>query len=47
MVFLPKSPQLLTGLRTKSDRAAYGIRSDGVRNLIGWRTESDRFAYGI
>ena len=26
---------------TKSHRHPYGIRSDGVRNLIGRRTESD------
>lgn len=24
------------------ERAAYGIRSDGVWNLIGWRTKSDQ-----
>ena len=30
--------------RTESDRAAYGIRSGGERNLIGRRTESDRTA---
>ena len=29
---------------TKSHRHPYGIRSDGVRNLIGRRTESDRTA---
>ena len=29
---------------TKSHRHPYGIRLDGVRNLIGWRTESDRTA---
>ena len=28
------------------DRTAYGIRSDGGRNLIGRRTESDRTADG-
>ncbi len=28
-------------------RAAFAIRSDGVRNLIGRRTESDRTADGI
>ena len=33
--------------RTPSNRAAYEIRSGGVRNPIGWRTESDRVAYGI
>ena len=32
---------------TKSHRHPYGIRSDGVRNLIGRRTESDWTAYGI
>ena len=32
---------------TKSHRHPYGIRSDGVRNLIGRRTESDRTANGI
>lgn len=33
--------------RTESDRAAYGIRLDGERNLIGWRTESDWVANAI
>ena len=33
--------------RTQSDRAAYGIRSDGGRNPIGRRTESDWAADGI
>ena len=33
--------------RTQSDRTAYGIQSDGVRNPIGWRTESDQTAYAI
>ena len=32
---------------TKSHRHPYGIRSDGVRNLIGRRTESDWTADGI
>ena len=32
---------------TKSHRHPYGIRLDGVRNLIGRRTESDRTANGI
>ena len=30
---------------TKSHRHPYGIRLDGVRNLIGRRTESDWTAY--
>lgn len=33
--------------RTQSDRAAYGIQSDGERNLIGRRTESDWVANAI
>ena len=33
--------------RTRSNRTAYAIRSDGVRDPIGRRTESDRAAYGI
>ena len=36
--------KIVVGRRTQSDRTAYGIRSDGVRNLIGRRTESDRAA---
>lgn len=32
---------------TKSHRHPYGIRSDGVRNLIGRRTETDWTANGI
>ena len=36
--------QLCIGRRTKSDRAANGIRSGGGRNLVGRRTESDRVA---
>ena len=28
--------------RTQSDRTAYAIQSDIVRNLIGFRTRSDR-----
>ena len=32
---------------TKSHRHPYGIRLDGVRNLIGRRTESDWTADGI
>ena len=39
--------QLCIGRRTKSDRAANGIRSGGERNLIGQRMESDRAADGI
>ena len=38
---------LCIGRRTKSDRAANGIRSGGERNLIGQRTESDWVADGI
>ena len=35
-----KSMQVIVH-RTESDRAAYGIRLGGERNLIGRRTESD------
>lgn len=36
-----RKPMQVIVHRTESDRAAYGIRSGGERNLIGWRTESD------
>lgn len=29
-----------------SDRIAFGIQSDRVRNLIGLRSESDQIAFG-
>ncbi len=38
---------LMVGQRTRSDRTADAIRSDGGRNLIGRRTQSDRTADGI
>ena len=35
------------GLRTVSDRIAYGVRSDCVRSPIRLRTGSDQIAFGV
>ena len=37
----------LIGLRSESDRIAFGVQSDCVRNLIGLRSVSDQIAFGV
>jgi|GEM_PF-5959149 len=35
------------GLRTESNRIAYGVRLDSVRDLIRFRTMPDQIPFGV